>query len=85
MKKIITNENDAHCVNCLTSTSIIISFGVPRCRSCGSDHIIDSEGKPFTPLYGPAKMYRQNKYLPEQVCRRENNRPFPIIRDRRQS
>ena len=83
MKKTITNAKDATCYNCGATAQITLEHGQTVCTRCGSINLRDPRGRAFEPTFGPARTYRASRYTPELPCRRDNDRHWPQIRERR--
>lgn len=83
MKKTITNAIDAICYNCGAKAHVRLEHGQITCTACGSINLRDPRGNAFEPVFGPAGTYRASRYTPEMPDRRVNDRPWPLVRERR--
>ena len=83
MKKTITNKQDATCYTCGATAQITLEHGQTVCTRCGSINLRDPRGNVFEPTFGPAATFRASRYTPPVADRRTNDRPWPLIRERR--
>lgn len=83
MRKLINGEQ-ALCLNCQTSLAIMVADGSIRCHRCGRMMLVDKKSKElFVPEFGEDDFYQASVYTPKLKSRRNNEKQFPIIRDRR--
>ncbi len=84
LSKDIINQQDGTCHGCGRAGQVSLALPIqPICMVCGSTDIRDPRGKAFEPMFGPAATYRASRYTPELPDRRTNDRPWPLIRERR--
>lgn len=82
MSKIVTNT--AVCSNCgNTDTPSVNDRNMITCKACGSVMLLDLHGRMFEPEFAAASTYRVSPYCPEFPDRRESDKRYPIIKDRR--
>lgn len=80
--KSLQNGNEARCKRCDYTYAKVNEFGNVVCSLCGSPLLTDLYGRIFKPEF-ENKMFCRNKYTPKVVCRRKNNRPWPVSKERR--
>lgn len=84
MNKIVANGHEAICRIC-ANVGATISKNEVVCSHCGAKELVNIFGGIFLPVFeiDKNKTYQVSKYTPKLPDRRENNRLWPKIKERR--